>query len=94
MQKTLLSAGVMALFGAVLITPASAMCGAGQQAQASSSSAMMCGVPGAAATMETPSTEKPAQKSSGMCPCCSNMAMMRGGKSGGMPHKMPGMDMK
>ncbi len=93
MQKTLLSVGVLALFGAVLATPASAMCGAVQQAQASSSGAMMCGAPaGAAATTETPSTDKPAQKSSGMCPCCGKMAMMKGGKP--MQHDMPGMDMK
>ena len=96
MQKTLLSVGVMALFGAVLATPATAMCGAGQQAQASSSGAMMCGAPtGAAASQmapETPLTDKPAQKSSGMCPCCGKMAMMKGGKS--MQHDMPGMDMK
>jgi hypothetical protein len=94
MHKALLSVGVMTLFGAVLATPASAMCGAGQQAQASSSGAMMCGAPtGAAATAETPSTDKPAQKSSGMCPCCGKMAMMKG-KPGGMQHNMPGMDMK
>ena len=40
---------------------------------------------------ETPMTDKPAQKSSGMCPCCGKMAMMKGGKP--MHHDMPGMDM-
>ena len=94
MHKPLLSVGVMALFGAVLATPASAMCGAGQQAQAAASGAMMCGVPtGAAAATENPSADKPAQTSSGMCPCCRNMAMMKGSKPGGMQHDMPGMEM-
>ena len=93
MHKTLLSAGVIALFGAVLTVPASAqMCGAGQQAQASPSGGMMCGAPMGAATTENPTQDKPAQKSSGMCPCCKNMAMMRGG--GTMQHhNMPGTDM-
>ena len=86
-------AGVVALFAAS--QPASAqMCGPGQQAQASSpaTGGMMCGAMGAAA--DDPMADKPAQKSqrSGMCPCCRNMAMMRGG--GTMQHhNMPGMDM-
>ena len=95
MQKTLLSVGVLALF-ATVATPASSMCGAGQQAQASASGAMMCGAPtGAASTMEMPSADKPAQKSTGMCPCCRNMAMMKGSKPGDgmMHHNMPGMEM-
>jgi len=95
MQKTLLTVGVLALF-ATVATPASAMCGAGQQAQASASGAMMCGAPtGAASTMEMPSADKPVQKSTGMCPCCRNMAMMKGNKSGDgmMHHNMPGMEM-
>jgi hypothetical protein len=93
MHKTLLSVGVMVLFGAALTGPASAqMCGAGQQAQASSSGGMMCGAPIGAAATENPTADKPAQKSTGMCPCCRNMAMMKGG---GMMqhHNMPGMDM-
>jgi hypothetical protein len=51
MHKTLISVGALALFGAVLTGSSSAqMCGPGQQAQASSSSGMMCGAPiGAAA---------------------------------------------
>ena len=77
------------------LTPASAqMCG-GQQAQASSgqTGGMMCGR-GAAA--DDPMADKPAQKSQGMgmamCPCCKNMAMMRGGMMpGDDPHK--GMEM-
>ena len=95
MQTTLLSVGVLALF-ATIATPASAMCGAGQQARASESGAMMCGAPtGAASTMEMPSADKPAQKSTGMCPCCRNMAMMKGSKPGDgmMHHNMPGMEM-
>jgi len=92
MQKTLLSVGVMALFAAGLSTPASSMCGAGQQTKASASGAMMCGAPAAAAsTMEMPSADKPAQQSSGMCACCGKMAMMKGGKP--THHDMPGMEM-
>jgi hypothetical protein len=87
----------LALFG--LAQPANAqMCGVpGQQAQASTPSqgGMMCGGMGAAA-QDDPMADKPAQKQqqSGMCPCCKNMAMMRGGMggSGGMQHDMPGMD--
>ena len=55
---------------------------------------MMCGGMGAAA-QDDPMADKPAQKQqqSGMCPCCRNMAMMRGGQSGGgMQHDMPGME--
>ena len=95
MHKTLLSVGVMALFGAVLGTPASAqMCAPSQQAQASTAAAggMMCG--GAmGATADDPMADKPAEKpkASGMCPCCRNMAMMRGGST--QHHNMPGMDM-
>jgi hypothetical protein len=67
------------------------MCGAGQQAQATPSGGMMCAAPAPAAA-ETQSTDRPAQKSTGMCPCCRNMAMMKGG---GMMqhHNMPGMEM-
>ena len=37
-------------------------------------------------------TQQP-QRSTGMCPCCRNMAMMRGGMGGGMQHhNMPGME--
>ena len=57
---------------------------------------MMCGAPtGAASTMEMPSADKPAQKSTGMCPCCRNMAMMKGSKPGDgmMHHNMPSMEM-
>ena len=58
---------------------------------------MMCGGMGAAA-QDDPMADKPAQKpqqQSGMCPCCKNMAMMRGGMGGGMMqqhHGMPGME--
>ena len=99
MQKTVLTLGVVALFGAVLTVPVSAqMCGPGQQAQASTPAmgGMMCGAMGAAA--DDPMADKPAQKpqASGMCSCCKNMAMMKGGMMGGggmQHHNMPGMDM-
>jgi hypothetical protein len=86
----------LALFAAA--TPAAAqMCGPGQQSQASSAapntgmSGMMCG---GAKAEDDPMADKPAEKqqTTGMCPCCRNMAMMRGGMRG-MQHDMPGMDM-
>jgi hypothetical protein len=96
MNKTLFAAAALALFGAV--QPASAaMCGGTQHTQAAGntvSTGMMCGATQAA---DDPMAEKPAQpktQQSGMCPCCRNMAMMRGGSSSdGMQHNMPGMDM-
>jgi hypothetical protein len=55
---------------------------------------MMCG--GMTQAADDPTADKPAQKSQarGMCPCCRNMAMMRGGMGGRMMqhHNMPGMD--
>jgi len=93
-MNTPISASILALFCAVLATPASAqMCG-GKQAQTSAntmSSGMMCG---AAQAADDPMADKPAQapKASGMCPCCKNMAMMKGGTGGSMHHDMPGMD--
>jgi hypothetical protein len=89
MRTLVLAAGAFALWGFTL--PAHAqMCGPGQQAQASSSGGMMCGMMGQAA--EDPMADKPAQKpqQSTMCPCCRNMAMMRGGMM--QHHNMPGMD--
>ena len=81
------------------LTPASAMCGGGQQAQASSGQGggMMCGR--SQASQDDPFGEKAAQQKSqgmmgmGMCPCCKNMAGMMGGgmMKGDDPHK--GMDM-
>jgi hypothetical protein len=100
MNKIVFAAAGLALFG--LAQPASAMmCGGGAQAQSSPgntvTSGMMCG---AAQAADDPMADKPAQRpqrSSGMCPCCRNMAMMRGGMGGmggGMQHRnMPGMDM-
>lgn len=93
MRTTVLSVGVLALFGVALASPASAqMCGGGQ-AQVSGntmSSGMMCGASQAA---DDPMADKPAQAptAGGMCPCCKNMAMMKGGMMGGQ--KMPGMEM-
>lgn len=98
-MRPVLMLGALALFG--LVQPASAqMCGApGQQAQASTATqgGMTCGGMGAAAE-DDPMADKPAQpqqRSSGMCPCCRNMAMMRGGGMGGMMQQhqgMPGME--
>ena len=83
-----LAASVLALVGAA---PASAqMCGSGQATGATASASgggMMCGM-GArpAATDPMAETRSPSQQSAqqGGCPCCRNMAMMRGGMGGGM----------
>jgi hypothetical protein len=101
MQRALVAASILAFFGAV--QPASAMmCGGGQQASGkamssgnSVSTGMMCS-PSNAAAQSDPMADQPAQpqQQSGMCPCCRNMAMMRGGMGGGMQHhNMPGMEM-
>jgi hypothetical protein len=97
MNKTLFAVAAFALFGAV--QPASAMmCGGTQQSQATSNTVttgMMCGPVQAA---DDPMADKPAQpqQQSGMCPCCKNMAMMKGGMGGstggGMMHNMPGVE--
>lgn len=105
MSKIVLAAASLALLS--FAQPASAMmCGAASQAQSSAgntvTSGMMCG---AAQAADDPMADKPAQqpqRSSGMCPCCRNMAMMRGGtggmgmrggSTGGMQHHdMPGME--
>lgn len=96
-MRPILSLGILALFS--LAVPAQAqMCAPVQQAQASTpiQGGMMCG--GAMGAADDPMADKPAQKpqASGMCPCCRNMAMMKGGMmgNGGMQHhNMPGMDM-
>jgi hypothetical protein len=96
MQKILLSVGVAALLAAMTLPASAQMCGPGQQAQASTTipgGGMMCG--GTNAATDDPMAEKSEQKPQrgGMCACCKNMAMMKGGMMGG--HKdMPGMDMK
>lgn len=98
MRLLLASTAIALLFG---LSPASAMCGGGQQAGGA-----MCGAPSAANKMTelddwptAPSQAKPEQKSGmamGGCACCKNMAMMDGkmmdGKKSDDPHK--GMDMK
>ncbi len=89
MRLLLASTAVALLFG---LSPASAMCGGGQQA----GSGGMCGAPAASKQMsewpEAPKAQQPQQQSGmGMCGCCKNMAMMDGMKSDD-PHK--GMDMK
>lgn len=95
-MRTILSVGVLALFAT--IAPAQAqMCGGAQQAQASTpAQGGMCGV--GQATADDPMADNSAQKpqTRGMCPCCRNMAMMKGGMGGmdGMKgHDMPGMEM-
>ena len=93
MNRIMFAAAGLALFG--FVQPASAMmCGAGQQAQSTGntvSSGMMCSPSQAA---DDPMADKPKQgpqQSTGMCPCCRNMAMMRGGGMGGgmQHHNMP-----
>ena len=87
MRLLLASTAVALLFG---LSPASAMCGGGQQAGAQA----MCGAPAASKQMsEWPEARvQQSQKQAGMaCGCCKNMAMMDGMKSDD-PHK--GMDMK
>jgi hypothetical protein len=94
MGKTLLSVAALALFGALTLPAAAQMCGAGQQAQTSTTAqgGMMCGAPTADDPMADKSEQKP--QAAGMCACCRNMAMMkRGGMMGGQKG-MPGMDMK
>jgi hypothetical protein len=89
---------IIPLFALALVTfatPASAqMCGAGQQAQASQGGMMSGGMCAMGQTADDPMADKPAQQPqrSGMCPCCRNMAMMRGGSGGMQHHNMPGMD--
>jgi hypothetical protein len=99
MRTSVFAIAAATMFGVGFSVPASAqMCGPGQQAQASTPAqgGMMCGMGQAA---DDPMADKPAQKpqASGMCPCCRNMAMMRGGMMGGgggmQHHNMPGMDM-
>ena len=88
MRLLFASTAVALLIG---LSPASAMCGGGQQAGAA-----MCGAPAASKQMsewpDSPRVQQ-SQKQSGMamCGCCKNMAMMDGAKSDD-PHK--GMDMK
>jgi hypothetical protein len=69
----------------------------GATAQSGGMGGMMCG---GTTGQRTPTAEemlegKPAkpQQSSGMCACCRNMAMMRGGQQGGGGMQMPGMEM-
>ena len=95
-MRTLAIIGVLTLFGSV--QPAAAqMCGTGQQVQSSAPSqsmgGMMCG--GMSQAQDDPMADKPAQpqRQSGMCPCCRNMAMMRGGSGMMQQHQgMPGME--
>jgi hypothetical protein len=89
MNKLILTLGTLALVGFTAPVSAQMMCGSGQQAQASGQGGMMCGMMGAAQPKSEGEAQKPQQSS--MCPCCRNMAMMRGG--GGMQHhNMPGTE--
>lgn len=93
MRLFLASTALALLFG---LSPASAMCGGGQQGG-------MCGTSAASKNMSEKSASEwpmaPGQaqsdRKSGMamggCPCCKNMAMMDGMKADD-PHK--GMDMQ
>jgi hypothetical protein len=84
-MRILLSTTAIAVVCA-LGTPAFAMCGGGQSASAASG---MCGGVNMGQTPSAaPEQSKPQQ--SGMCGCCRNMAMMRGGQGGS---HMPGMNM-
>ena len=90
MRAPLLSLGVLALFGVGLTVPASAqICSPGQQASTPAAGGMMCG--GAmGSAVDDPMADKLVQKpqAGGMCACCKNMAMMKGGQK-----DMPGMQM-
>jgi hypothetical protein len=92
-MRALLTVGALALFSLAQPATAQMMCGPGQQAQASTpaQSGMACGMMGQAA--DDPMADKSEQKpqAQGMCPCCRNMAMMRG-RGTMQHHNMPGMD--
>jgi|SRR5215213_6458319 len=94
-MRTLFAVGALALFG--MVQPASAqMCGGGQQQQAQAPGGMSGGMCGPVGKQDDdPMADKPAQKpqqQSGMCPCCRNMAMMRGGMGGRMMQQHHGME--
>jgi hypothetical protein len=88
MRLILPTAAVLALFG--ITAPAHAMCGGGQHG---ASTAGMCGgMNMGQAPKAAPEQSQPQQ--AGGCPCCRNMAMMRGGQPGHMPGmNMPSMEM-
>lgn len=92
-MRTIAILSALALFSLAQPAAAQMMCGAAQQAQASAPAAAggMCG--GRNMTANDPMADKPAQpkQSAGMCGCCKNMAMMRGGGQGGGMN-MPGME--
>jgi hypothetical protein len=95
MHKTVLSVGALALFGAMTLPASAQMCGSGQQTQAAApgTSSMMCG---GTRAVDDPMADKSQQKPQvgGMCACCKNMAMMKGGGMMDGHKNMPGMDMK
>ena len=89
-MRILLSTAALGLILGLTV-PASAMCGGGQ-ASATAAGGMCGGMNTGQAPSATPDQSKPQQ--SGMCGCCRNMAMMRGGQGGHMPGmNMPSMEM-
>ena len=98
-MRAILPVSALALI--LSFVPASAMCGGmgGQQAQTSGQSGMSCGRPAQSTQAEDPfglkvQPQQKSQQTGMMCPCCKNMAGMKGGgmkMDGDDPHK--GMDM-
>ena len=90
-----------AAMAACLVAPQSGLgAAAGSGFRVTSSAFEDGGILTAKQAADDPMADKPAEKpkSAGICPCCRNMAMMRGGAGmgggGGMQHhNMPGMDM-
>lgn len=90
MHKSLLTA--LVLVGALTLPASAQMCGSGQQTQATGTGGMMCGATRAADDPMADKSQKP--QATGMCACCKNMAMMKGGGMMDGHKNMPGMDMK
>ena len=90
-MRILLSTTALALVLGLASPAIAQMCGAGQTG--ASAGGGMCGgnMMTGQAPVATPDASKP--QSSGMCGCCRNMAMMRGGQGGGGGMNMPGMEM-
>lgn len=93
-MRVLLSTTALALVLAAASPASAQMCGGGQAGTTAAAGGMCGGGMTGQAPAASPSAPAP-QQSSGMCSCCRNMAMMRGGQGGmNMPgHSMPGMEM-
>ena len=98
-MRILLSTTALALVLG-LASPAHAqMCGSGKTGATSAGATAtggMCGSQSMTGQAPAATPETSTSKSSGMCPCCRNMAMMGGGQGGGMTmpgHSMPGIEM-